>query len=101
VKTSKQPQSIRSMVTQRLVSSIESDPSQYNYSFNRFNTIQVANVSFPRNLKVSSNTQKESIAEIRNQIRENIYKHTSFRPQLENLKTKKMLKDVYTPNKEF
>jgi len=55
-------------------------------------------VSFPRNLGVSSNKDKESLHEIRQRIRSNVFKHMSFRPELENLRTKKLLHGVYEPN---
>jgi len=55
----------------------------------------VAEISFPKNLGVSSKKEQESLHEIRQRIRSNIFKHMSYRPELENLRTKKLLKDVY------
>jgi hypothetical protein len=51
LRSTRQPQSIKALVTQRLVQSIESDIYKKHFS----NSLNTADIGFPRNLVVSSN----------------------------------------------
>eukprot|EP00347_Sterkiella_histriomuscorum_P023603 403334026 len=59
---------------------------------------QSMDIAFPNTMRISSQVESESVYNIRNLLRQNRVFHHTYRPGLETIGVKKLLKGIYTPN---
>lgn len=57
--------------------------------------------SVPRSLRFSTNHSKESLFAVKNLMRQQVFDHNSYRPELNEIRSRKLLKNVIEDEAEF